>query len=85
MAQNVSNKNILLYGSAWSAPGWMKSNNQVYGQGYLLPEYYQVWADYHLRFLNAYKVYRKLSNIKIYVYLRKMVSTCGVLQHKMSL
>jgi len=55
MAQNVSNKNILLFGSAWSAPGWMKSNNQVYGQGYLLPEYYQVWADYHLRFLNAYK------------------------------
>merc|ERR1712223_793295 len=44
MAQNVSNKNILLFGSAWSAPGWMKSNNQVYGQGYLLPEYYQVWS-----------------------------------------
>ena len=52
----MSSKNILLFGSAWSAPGWMKSNGEVFGQGYLLPEYYQVWADYHLKFLNAYKV-----------------------------
>ena len=59
----MSSKNILLFGSAWSAPGWMKSNNEVFGQGYLLPQYYQVWADYHLKFLNAYKV--KSSELKI--------------------
>ena len=59
----MSSKNILLFGSAWSAPGWMKSNNEVFGQGYLLPHYYQVWADYHLKFLNAYKV--KSSELKI--------------------
>ena len=69
MAQDMSSKNVLMFGSAWSAPGWMKSNNQVYGQGYLLPEYYQVWADYHLKFLNAYKVSLCLyfSLIKIFI------------------
>jgi len=55
MAQEMSSKNILLFGSAWSAPGWMKSNGEVFGQGYLLPEYYQVWADYHIKFLKAYQ------------------------------
>ncbi|KZS08096.1 Glucosylceramidase-like protein [Daphnia magna] len=30
----------------WSAPAWMKSNNEFYGQGYILGEYYQIWADY---------------------------------------
>ena len=70
MAQDMSSKNVLMFGSAWSAPGWMKSNNQVYGQGYLFPEYYQVWADYHLKFLNAYKVSLCLnfSQIKINIY-----------------
>ena len=56
MRQEVSSKEILLFGSAWSAPGWMKSNGLVFGQGYLLPQHYQLWADYHLRFLQAYKV-----------------------------
>jgi len=55
MAKEVSSKEILLFGSAWSAPGWMKSNGLVFGQGYLLPQHYQLWADYHLRFLQAYK------------------------------
>ena len=56
MAQEMSSKNILLFASAWSAPGWMKSNGEVFGQGYLLPQYYQLWADYHIKFLQAYKV-----------------------------
>ena len=46
---------ILLYGSPWSAPAWMKSNNALNGQGYLLPEYYQTWADYYVKFIEAYK------------------------------
>merc|ERR1719495_1050525 len=54
MAKDVSEKEILLYGSPWSAPAWMKSNNALNGQGYLLPEYYQTWADYYVKFLNAY-------------------------------
>ena len=27
----------------------------MHGEGQLLPEYYQAWADYHLRFLQAYE------------------------------
>ena len=29
----------------------MKSNNALNKQGYLLPEYYQVWADYYVKFM----------------------------------
>ena len=44
-----------MYASPWTAPPWMKSNNDYKGQGYLLPEYYQAWADYFVKFLDAYK------------------------------
>jgi len=44
-----------MYGSPWSAPAWMKSNNALNGEGYLLPEYYQAWANYYVKFLDAYK------------------------------
>ena len=33
----------------------MKSNNDYIGEGYLLPEYYQAWANYFVKFLDAYK------------------------------
>ena len=55
MAQELSSKELLIFGSAWSAPGWMKTNGLVYGEGQLLPQYYQTWADYHLRFLQEYE------------------------------
>lgn len=32
----------------------MKSNNDYIGRGHLLPEYYQLWADYFIRFLQDY-------------------------------
>ena len=44
-----------LYASPWSAPAWMKSNNQLNGKGYLLPEYYQAWANYFAKFLKEYQ------------------------------
>jgi glucosylceramidase len=46
---------IKMYASPWSAPAWMKSNNDLIGQGFLLPEYYQAWANYFVKFLDAYK------------------------------
>ena len=46
---------LKLYASPWSAPAWMKSNNALNGIGYLLPEYYQPWANYFVKFLNEYK------------------------------
>ena len=44
-----------MFASPWSAPAWMKSNNLVYGEGYLLPEYYESWANYFVKFLDSYK------------------------------
>ena len=44
-----------MYASPWSAPIWMKSNDALNGKGYLLPEYYQSWANYFVKFLNEYE------------------------------
>ena len=33
----------------------MKSNGDLIGQGYLLPEYYPTWAKYFIKFLDHYK------------------------------
>lgn len=42
---------IKLIGAAWSPPKWMKSNGEWTGFSSLRPEYYQTWAEYHLRYL----------------------------------
>jgi glucosylceramidase len=46
--------NLKLYASPWSPPAWMKSNNNMLKGGKLLPEYYQVWANYYVRFVQEY-------------------------------
>lgn len=46
---------LRLLASAWTAPPWMKSNKNFTGTGVLQPDYYQAWADYHLKFLDAYE------------------------------
>ena len=48
-AKRISSKPIKLFSSPWSAPAWMKSNNDFSGFGKLLPENYQPWADYFVR------------------------------------
>lgn len=45
---------IKILGSPWSAPAWMKSNNAVKG-GHLKPEYYEVYADYFVRYIDGMK------------------------------
>lgn len=47
----TGNHEIKLVGAAWSPPRWMKTNNAWSGYGYLKPEYYQTWADYHFQYL----------------------------------
>ena len=44
---------LKLFASPWTAPPWMKSNNDYRGFGHLLKEYYQPWADYFVKFLQA--------------------------------
>lgn len=48
------NPEIEILASPWSAPGWMK-NTGSYILGLLLPEYEATYADYLVRFLEAYR------------------------------
>ena len=46
--------NLLVMGSPWSAPSWMKDNNS-YNQGYLKAEYYKMYAQYFVKYIQAYE------------------------------
>ena len=48
------NAQIKILGSPWSAPKWMKSNNNVRG-GSLKTEYYSVYAQYFVKYIQAMK------------------------------
>ncbi|KAK7085855.1 hypothetical protein SK128_008436 [Halocaridina rubra] len=50
----MTEKGIKLYASPWSAPPWMKTNNDYSGFGQLLEEMYQPWANYFVKFLESY-------------------------------
>ncbi|XP_068229944.1 lysosomal acid glucosylceramidase-like [Palaemon carinicauda] len=54
-AKELSEKPIRLIASPWSAPIWMKSNDQFQGMGHLLEEMYQPWAEYFVRFFKGYQ------------------------------
>ena len=44
------NPDIKIVASPWSAPAWMKTNNDVKG-GSLRTDYYQVYADYFVKYI----------------------------------
>jgi glucosylceramidase len=46
------NPNIKILGSPWSPPVWMKDNGNSMG-GSLLPQYYNVYAQYFVKYINA--------------------------------
>ncbi len=46
------NPNIKLLATPWSAPVWMKDNKSTVG-GSLNPSYYQVYADYFVKYIQA--------------------------------
>ncbi|WP_068784495.1 glycoside hydrolase family 30 protein [Paenibacillus phocaensis] len=47
------NPSIKLFGSPWSAPGWMKTSGSMIG-GELKKEYYEAYANYFVRYIEAY-------------------------------
>ncbi|XP_075213714.1 putative glucosylceramidase 4 [Lycorma delicatula] len=51
---NITKRKINLYGSAWSSPSWMKSNKNFF-YGYLRPEFLQLYADYYIKILDAFR------------------------------
>ncbi len=48
------NPSIPILATPWSAPAWMKSNDNLKG-GSLKPEYYDLYARYFVRYLHAMK------------------------------
>lgn len=46
---------LLLYGSPWSPPAWMKDNNDMCHGGSLLDQYQSTWANYISKWITAYE------------------------------
>ena len=46
---------LLLYASPWSPPAYMKDNGNMLQGGKLLPQYFDTWALYYAKFINAYE------------------------------
>ncbi len=54
-AMQAAGGGVRLFGSPWSPPAWMKTNNNMLQGGKLKPEYYDSWALYFTRFIRAYE------------------------------
>lgn len=50
----AKNPNLLFFASPWSPPGWMKTSGTMNG-GKLKPEYYDAYARYLVKFVQAYE------------------------------
>ena len=46
---------LTMYASPWSPPAFMKTNNNMLRGGKLKPEFYQPWANYYVKFIEAYE------------------------------
>ena len=53
-AMAVSKDGFKILSSPWTAPPWMKDNNAWVG-GKLLPKYYDTWALFFSKYIDAYK------------------------------
>lgn len=46
---------LIFYASPWSPPAFMKTNKNMLQGGKLLPKYNQNWANYYVKFIEAYE------------------------------
>jgi glucosylceramidase len=46
---------LKLFASPWSPPAWMKDNGNMLQGGKLKPEFYSTWANYYVKFIQAYE------------------------------
>jgi glucosylceramidase len=46
---------LTMFVSPWSPPAWMKDSKNMLRGGKLLPEFSAVWANYYVKFINAYE------------------------------
>jgi glucosylceramidase len=54
-AQQATGNALKLFASPWSPPAWMKTNNSMVKGGKVKPVYYQTWANYYIKFMQAYQ------------------------------
>ena len=54
-AMRMIGPKALLYAAPWTPPYWMKDNKKWEKGGTLQSEYYQAWADYYVKFIQAYE------------------------------
>ncbi len=53
-AMKTAGGKLNLFASPWSPPAFMKDNHDVLHGGKLKKDYYQAWANYFVKFINAY-------------------------------
>lgn len=54
-AMDLIGDDLVFYASPWSPPAFMKTNNNMLQGGKLRPEYRQNWANYYVKFIEAYE------------------------------
>ena len=54
-AASLIKDDLVFYASPWSPPAFMKTNNHMLRGGKLLPEFRQTWANYFVKFIEAYE------------------------------
>ncbi|KAL7633737.1 UNVERIFIED_CONTAM: hypothetical protein RMT77_015691 [Armadillidium vulgare] len=54
-AINLSSEEIYIFGSPWAPPAWMKTNNDIGGDGQLRKDMWQPYADYLVKFFQMYE------------------------------
>ena len=54
-AMAAAGGSFTFYASPWSPPAFMKTNSNMLKGGKLKPEYYQSWANYYTKFIEAYE------------------------------
>ncbi|WP_417860130.1 glycoside hydrolase family 30 protein [Winogradskyella sediminis] len=54
-ATGLIGDDLMFYASPWSPPAFMKTNKNMLQGGKLLPVYNQNWANYYVKFIEAYE------------------------------
>jgi glucosylceramidase len=52
-AMQTTGGKLNLFISPWSPPAWMKDNNDMLHGGKLRPEFYESWANYYIKYIQA--------------------------------
>ena len=54
-AMDAAKNDVTVYASPWSPPAWMKTNGNMLQGGELKPEFAGAWAEYYIKFIEAYE------------------------------